>query len=261
MKGPFPQPSFQVLGPKGGPVPLRKAGTRKRCGLDTPPSQALGGGGWPGTAAPPRRRGGEGSLRGLCLPGSGAGPSPRAEGAGPLPFPAPAGTLRLCPEEAGVQQMHAVWRGERGRGGEEKTHNKTCIAELTARLEWKEPAPAERSGESGQRVRPAGRGAARGRSRYPARVGQGVRAEPGRWTRTSRLVRMVPAAPPGRGRGIQSPRWEPCTGAPRCAAESSTLGVRPLRDRDPGRGLVFSLATGWSQPSRPPPRCAHLERI
>lgn len=58
----------------------------------------------------------------------------------------------------------------RGRGGEEKSHNKTCVAERTAGLEWKEPAPAERSGDSGGRVSPGGRGAARGRSRYWARA-------------------------------------------------------------------------------------------
>lgn len=90
--------------------------------------------------------------------------------------------------------MHAgSGEGWRGRGGEEETHNKTCVAERAAGLEWKEPAPAERSGDSEERVRPAGRGAARGRSRYQApassRVGQGVGAKPGQRTRTSRRVR------------------------------------------------------------------------
>ena len=81
-----------------------------------------------------------GPCGGTASLGSGARPSPTRGEAGP-PLPPPAGTLRLCPEEAGVQQM----RAGRVRGGEEKTHNKTCVAERTAGLEWKESAPAERS--------------------------------------------------------------------------------------------------------------------
>lgn len=108
MKGPSPLPSFQVLGPKAGAVTLRKAGTRKPCGLDTPPSQPLGGGGRAWYVAPPGRRGGEGSVRGLCLPGKGRPAKSTRVGSRPSPLLAPVGTLRLCPEEAGVQQMHAV---------------------------------------------------------------------------------------------------------------------------------------------------------
>lgn len=141
--------------------------TGKQCGPHTPPFQPpgrgadAGGGEWFGGPAGAETGRGVGPA---ALPPLEVGPGPvqGGERAG-LPSLAPMGTLRPCPEEAGVRQMHAGRGGERGRGGEEKPHNKTCVAERTAGLEWKEPA--ERGGASGERVRPAGRGVARGRSR------------------------------------------------------------------------------------------------
>lgn len=186
-------------------------------------------------------------MRGLCLPGKG-GPAKSTRGGGrPSPLPAPVGTLRLCPEEAGVQQMHAVWGGGgRGRGGEEKTHNKTCVAELTARLEWKEPAPAERSGDSGQRGLPAGRGGARGRSRYPARAAaRGLGGRGRAWAEDSDF-------PAGSGRLPQPPR----RGRRTCPVGGS--GVQSARPRaqprpcDPSTTATRAGAFSHSHPEAGP---------
>lgn len=166
MKGPFPLPSFQVLGPKGGQVPLRKAGTRNRCGLDTPPSQPGGGG--RGTAAPPGRRGGEGSVRGLSRPGSGARPSPRGEGAGPLVSP------RLWGPYACVRRRPASSRCTRcggGSGGEAGRRKPTTkLASPSSRLDLNGRSPRPRSAAASRDSADGRRGAARGSRRYPARA-------------------------------------------------------------------------------------------
>lgn len=124
--------------------------------------------------------------------------------------------------------MHAGGRG-RGRGGEEKTHNKTCVAERTAGLEWKEPALAERCRDSGERVGPAGRGA--GAQQVPGtggRLGQGVQAQHGQRILTSCLVLTVRQLP-GAGPSHLAPQLEPCTeGTP----GSSPSGVQPQRNLD-----------------------------
>lgn len=163
-----PRPSLtQVPGPKRGPVPRRRDGDWKAAWATHPAfpaSWARGGRGWRGVVRRSRQAEAGRGVGPAALPPLEVGPGPVQGGdrAG-LPALAPMGTLRPCPEEAGVRQMHAGRGGERGRGGEEKPHNKTCVAERTAGLEWKEPA--ERGGASGERVRPARRGGARGRSR------------------------------------------------------------------------------------------------
>lgn len=66
-----------------------------------------------------------GPCGGTASPGSGARPSPTRGEAGP-PLPPPAGTLRLCPGEAGVQQMRAGrvgWGAGERRGGENPQQN------------------------------------------------------------------------------------------------------------------------------------------
>lgn len=257
---PLPCPPFRCWGLKEGP--LRKAGTRKRCGLDTPPSQTLGGGGgaWYGGPA--------GAERGR---GVGAGALPPREG-GPGQVHAGRGQALSPPRSCGdpTPVSGGGWRpadargvggwGGRGRGGEEKTHNKTCVAELTARLEWKEPAPAERSGDSGQRGLPAGRGGARGRSRYPARAAaRGLGGRGRAWAEDSDF-------PAGSGRLPQPPR----RGRRTCPVGGS--GVQSARPRAPPRpcdpSTIATRAGAFSHPHpeadpgpRPPPRCAHLERI
>lgn len=252
-RGPFSGSPFRCWGLKGVQLHCGRPGTRKRCRLDTPPFQSPGGG---VVRRPHQGRDGErGRCGGSASSGSGAPPSQLWEGAGP-PLPEPLGTLRGCPGKASVQQMHAGGWG-RGRGGEEKTHNKTCVAERTARLEWKEPALAERCRDSGERAGPAGRGA--GAQQVPGsggRLGPGVRAQPGQRILTSRLVRtarQLPGAEPSH----LAPQLEPCTeGMP----GSSPSGVQPQTQSGPSRGLSSSLARGWSQPLGHS-RCAHLERI
>lgn len=170
-RGSLHGPPFRCWGLKGVQFHCGRLGTRKRCRLDTPPFQSPRGG---GVVRQPRRgqEGERGRCSGSASQGSGTWPSPTWGGGTPSP-------TRACedpPRVSGGGQRPADARGwgwgvrGRGRGGEEKSHNKTCVAERTALLEWKEPAPAERSGDSGGRVSPGGRGAARGRSRYWARA-------------------------------------------------------------------------------------------
>lgn len=252
--GPLPGPPFRCWGLEGVPFHFGRLGTRKRFGLDTPPPQSPG----VGVGGVVRRPlGAESGVRGprggSASRGSGARPSPARGGAGP-PLPAPAGTLRLCPEEAGVQQMHA--RGGRGGGGEEKTHNKTCVAESTARLEWQEPAPAERRGDSEERGLLAGRGAAPERSRYRAREA-GWAEGPGRAEERSDFPPGPdrPSGWPGRGRAPRPLRWSLTLGGH--GRRALPPGRAPPRCL-PGRGLFFGQRL---VPAPGPSCCAHLERI
>lgn len=121
---PLPCPPFRCWGLKEGP--LRKAGTRKRCGLDTPPSQTLGGGGgaWYGGPA--------GAERGR---GVGAGALPPREG-GPGQVHAGRGQALSPPRSCGdptpvsgggwrpadARGVGGGWAGER-RGGENPQQN------------------------------------------------------------------------------------------------------------------------------------------
>ena len=211
-------------------------------GSVAPPSQSPREGSGRGTAAPPGRRG----VRGLCgassSRGSGAQPGPTPGGAGP-PLPAPAGTLCLCPEEAGVQQMHAGGWG-RGRGGRrEPTTKLASVAERTAGLEWKEPTPAERSRDSGERGGPAGAAGTGRRRPGGPRAGTWLGSGFGlpalvRWPQ--QLARRGHASRP-LSRALPGGRSQ----------RDLPQGRDPPRSR-PGRGLFSSPAGGWSQP-RPLP--------
>lgn len=139
-------------------------------------------------------------------------------------------------------------RGGGGGGGEagrrEPTTKLASVAERTARLEWKEPTPAERSRDSGERGRPAGR------SRYRAQAAGWAEGRDlaGQRTRTSRPGAVAPAAGQA-GPRISPPQSEPYTEG--AAGEICLRGRDPPRSR-PGRGLFPSPAGGWSQP-RPLP--------
>lgn len=195
-------------------------------------------GAWYG--GPVRAEKGEGSLP----PGEvGLSPVQRREGQA-LPCP------RLPGPYACVRRRPASSRCTRGGGGggeagrREPTTKLASVAERTARLEWKEPTPAERSRDSGERRRPAGR------SRYRAQAAGWAEGRDlaGQRTRTSRAGMTAPAAGP-EGPRIWPPQSEPY---PEGAAEEICLrGRDPPRSR-PGRGLFSSPAGGWSQP-RPLP--------
>ena len=248
--GPLPGPPFRCWGLEGVPFHFGRLGTRKRFGLDTPPPQSPG----VGVGGVVRRPlGAESGVRG---PRSGSasgevglGPVQRGEGQ----------ALR-CPRLRGpyacVQKRPASSRCTRGGGEGEAGRRKptTKLASPRARLDLNGRSPRPRSAEATRKNAVCWQGAARRRS--AAGTGHGrpgglrARAELGS-DRTSRLVRIAPAAGPGGAAHLA-----PSAGALHLEGTAGELFLRgaPLRDAYPAGAC--SSAKGWSQPRAPP--AAHI---
>lgn len=232
-RGPLSGRPFRCWGLKGVQLHCSRLETRRRCGLDTPPSSGLleegrrwyGGPAW-------EERGKRGRWCGYASPGTGARPSPTRGGDRPSP-------PRVCgdptPVSGGERRPADARVGEGGRGGEAGRRKPTTkLVSRSARLDLNGRSPRPRSAAE-TREGAFGRWgrARRRRAAGTGRAGPGGRAEQGQRTPTSPLVRPAPAAAPERGG--RGPHLAPSAGALHLVhgGEPSRGGPTPPR---PGQG-------------------------
>lgn len=246
------RPSFQVWRPQEGPVLPRQAGSRKRCGLDTPPSRSCGGGGaWCG--GPPGRRGPGATLR----PPREVGPRQAQRRRVPPPLPAPGGPcacVRTRP--ASSRCTRGAGAGER-RGGGDPQQNLRRAALGSTRMEGARGRGAQpRPGSVFRRRGAAPHGA--GRSRYRARAAGWAEGRAPRLGGGLRLPRLLPTAPAAARAGAGTATSRPLRGI----QHRGHSPISPSGRCDPcaietGQGL-FSLSGQRLVPSPRAPPAAHI---
>lgn len=253
-RGPLSGRPFRCWGLKGVQLHCSRLETRRRCGLDTPPSSGLleegrrwyGGPAW-------EERGKRGRWCGYASPGTGARPSPTRGGDRPSP-------PRVCgdptPVSGGERRPADARVGEGGRGGEAGRRKPTTkLVSRSARLDLNGRSPRPRSAAE-TREGAFGRWgrARRRRAAGTGRAGPGGRAEQGQRTPTSPLGPAGSSSCPGAG-------W--ARSASRALRRSPALGARRRtlpRGCDPSaaRAGAFSPLGPEAGPSPRAPPAAHI---